>query len=72
MHINLLLFDRHLMISVVARLTQVGYVPKETVLSLRQAKRRIVKVRNFPAFNSLVAVMHAYQPHFSLKYSLSQ
>ena len=72
MYINLLLFDRHLMISVVARLTQVGYVPKETVLSLRQAKRRIVKVRNFPAFNSLVAVMHAYQPHFSLKYSLSQ
>lgn len=72
MYINLLLFDRHLMISVVASLTQVGYVPKEPVLSLRQAKRRIVKVRNFAAFNSLVAVMNAYQPHFSLKYSLSQ
>ena len=72
MYINLLLFDRHLKISVVGSLTQVGYVHKETVLSLRQAKRRIVKVRKFPAFNSLVAVIHAYQPHFSLKYGLSQ
>ena len=72
MYINLLLCDRHLMISAVTSQAQVGFVHKEAVLSLRQAKRRIVKVRKFPAFKLFVAIMHAYQPHYSLKYSLSQ